>query len=143
MKIFEVLKNFLVKKKTIFLRRFLGSRKSPHTQNSSVDVIFDAQQDGRKMFQNFEKFCHSGVGIQDEAPNFRVDDFSKPWFSDPIFEVQNFRSLQFQSSILNFKFFIAWFFVRKKLQLRILGILIFETTFSKQFFRLLKFLTSF
>jgi len=36
--------------------RYLGSRIRLRTQNSSVGVIFDAQQNDQKIFQNFENF---------------------------------------------------------------------------------------
>ena len=35
---------------------YIGSRIRLLTQNSSVGVIFDAQQNDQKFFQNFENF---------------------------------------------------------------------------------------
>ena len=39
-----------------FISRYLGSRIRLRTQNSSVRVIFDAQQNDQKIFQNLENF---------------------------------------------------------------------------------------
>ena len=38
------------------LLQYLGSRWRLRTQNSSVGVIFDKQQNDQKIFQNFENF---------------------------------------------------------------------------------------
>ena len=39
-----------------FINRYLVSRTRPRTKKSSVDINFDAQHDGHKIFEIFENF---------------------------------------------------------------------------------------